>query len=72
MGNVDIMDTSTVIIAFMIWYFSGLFSFWWWFTKEYKIVEIAYYYVAFFVGFCGPLTWVIGYVSYGVRNGKGN
>jgi len=66
------MDNSTVIFLLITWYCSGLFSFWYWFIRECKIVEIAYYYVAFFVGFCGPLTWVVGYVSYGVRNGKGN
>jgi hypothetical protein len=64
------MDTSTVIFLLIGWYCSSLFSFWYWFIREYKVVEIAYYYVAFFVGFCGPLTWVIGYVSYEFRQGR--
>lgn len=55
----------TIIIC-IAWYLIGLYSFWYWWTKDFNITtsisDIAVFLIA---GIVGPWGWVCGYVIHG-------
>jgi hypothetical protein len=53
------------IIVMLIWYGIGFSGYYFWWTREFGYFNRINVLQALWVGFCGPLTWGIGWVIHG-------
>lgn len=63
------MSTSTIVYLALWWYCTGMFSVWFWFTRQYYIKYWHDYLMIFVLGLLGFLSWFIGYFTHGKKLG---
>jgi len=54
------------MIIFLIWYLIGYASFYFWWTREFKLT-LPDVLLSFFVGITGPFAWIFGYIEHSKR-----
>lgn len=52
-----------IIIIFIAWYLTGIYSFWFWWAMELKLIPPDLY-ESLLMGLLGPIAWILGYLAH--------